>query len=281
MSTACREPAPDSVLSAIGRITLDAKPAGERRTGKPSAPFDRAGAGDGRIAYRASPRPYLGESAVECEQCLELLPLALLEIAPPPQQQPPLASEHPAGVAALAEELRPSGLVDRVVDMAEDVELVRDDPGVRQVGPETLREGLPHVDTHGPDGAPLAARQGLGEEAVQGLALPLQPDPERFPPLQVADDGQKLVALAKIDLIDPQVPQGPARARRRPPLQHALVHPADGSRAGNLHFAATRLTGAASQSCATVLSSRVVACALPVTNGNRSVRTPQRRHRTR
>jgi uncharacterized protein YbaR (Trm112 family) len=27
----------------IGRITLDAKPTGERRTGKPCAPFDRAG----------------------------------------------------------------------------------------------------------------------------------------------------------------------------------------------------------------------------------------------
>src|SRR5207247_8911618 len=45
---------------AIVLITLAAKPAGERRTGKPSAPFDRAGAGDGRMAYRASPRPYSG-----------------------------------------------------------------------------------------------------------------------------------------------------------------------------------------------------------------------------
>jgi putative transposase len=38
---------PESTPSAIGRITLDAKPAGERRTGNPCAPFDRAGAGDG------------------------------------------------------------------------------------------------------------------------------------------------------------------------------------------------------------------------------------------
>jgi hypothetical protein len=35
------------------------KPAGERRTGDLYAPFERAGAGDGRFAYRASPRPYL------------------------------------------------------------------------------------------------------------------------------------------------------------------------------------------------------------------------------
>ncbi len=34
------------------------KPARERRTGNLYAPFERAGAGDGRFAYRASPRPY-------------------------------------------------------------------------------------------------------------------------------------------------------------------------------------------------------------------------------
>jgi hypothetical protein len=50
---------------AIGLITLDTKPAGERRTGNPSAPFDRAGAGDGRMAYRASPRPYSGQDVAQ------------------------------------------------------------------------------------------------------------------------------------------------------------------------------------------------------------------------
>jgi len=51
---------PESRPSAIGRITLDAKLAGERRTGNPYAPFERAGAGDGHFVYRASPRPYGG-----------------------------------------------------------------------------------------------------------------------------------------------------------------------------------------------------------------------------
>jgi hypothetical protein len=50
--------ASESAPSVIGPITLDAKPTGERRTGDPSAPFDRAGAGDGLTGYRASPRPY-------------------------------------------------------------------------------------------------------------------------------------------------------------------------------------------------------------------------------
>jgi hypothetical protein len=58
MTTGCSTRSmPESAPSAIGRITPEAKPAGERRTGNPCAPFDRAGAGDGRIAYRATLDP--------------------------------------------------------------------------------------------------------------------------------------------------------------------------------------------------------------------------------
>jgi hypothetical protein len=39
--------ASESTPSAIGHITFDAKPTGERRTANPCAPFDVAGAGDG------------------------------------------------------------------------------------------------------------------------------------------------------------------------------------------------------------------------------------------
>src|SRR5262245_12112123 len=59
MTTGCNTRSmPESAPNAIGHITLRVKPAGERRTGNPSAPFDRAGAGDGRVSHRASPRPY-------------------------------------------------------------------------------------------------------------------------------------------------------------------------------------------------------------------------------
>lgn len=50
---------------------------------------------------------------------------------------------------------------------------------------------------------------------------------------------------------------------------------------GRPHLAATRLTGAASQSWATAVSSRVVSCAFLATKGRRSVRIPQRGQRTR
>jgi len=59
MTTGCNtRSVSESAPSPIGRITLGTKPAGERRTGNLYAPFERAGAGDGRFAYRASPRPY-------------------------------------------------------------------------------------------------------------------------------------------------------------------------------------------------------------------------------
>jgi hypothetical protein len=60
----------------IGLITLGMKPAGERRTGNPCAPFDRAGAGDGCIAYRASSRPYSLDSF--CRETGFLLPKGMV-----------------------------------------------------------------------------------------------------------------------------------------------------------------------------------------------------------
>ena len=58
----------------IGRITLDAKYAGERSAGKPPAPFDEAGAGNGTMAagLRASakaldhpPEPNVGAPVLD------------------------------------------------------------------------------------------------------------------------------------------------------------------------------------------------------------------------
>ena len=44
------EPTAESAASTIGHITLDVKQTGERSAGKPPAPFDVAGAGDGLTA---------------------------------------------------------------------------------------------------------------------------------------------------------------------------------------------------------------------------------------
>src|SRR3989442_56950 len=110
-----------------------------------------------------------GEAAVERQQLLDQATLVALQMRPAAQEHPPLAPQQAAGGAALAEELGAPRLVHRVVDVAQDVKLVVDDAGLGQVGPEALRERLPHVDTDGPHGPAPARRQSLGEEAVQGL----------------------------------------------------------------------------------------------------------------
>ena len=56
---------PESAAGLIGPINLQKKLTGKRSAGKPHAAFDEAGAGNGLIEYRASPRPYLwGERRV-------------------------------------------------------------------------------------------------------------------------------------------------------------------------------------------------------------------------
>lgn len=49
----------ESVSSTIGQVSFDTKVLGERSAGNPHAAFDVAGAGNGRLSYRARSRPYL------------------------------------------------------------------------------------------------------------------------------------------------------------------------------------------------------------------------------
>ncbi len=169
----------------------------------------------------------LGQPAVQGQELLAQSAFAVLQVRPA-AQQPALPSQQAAGRAALAEALGPAGLIERFVDVAQDVELVVHDPGLGQVLPEALHEGLPHVHAPRPDRPPKLGRQGLDEEPVQGLPPALQPDSQGFAPLQVTDDGEELVALAKRDRIDPEGLQGLPSSARRPAAQDTLIHAAHG-----------------------------------------------------
>jgi hypothetical protein len=107
------------------------------------------------------------------------------------------------------------------------VELVVDDPGVGQMPAQALHEGLPHVHADGPDEAAAPARQGLGEVAVQRLALALPAHPHRLPGLEVADHGQELHPLTQEDLVHPEVTEGCPRPPGRPAVQDPLVQAPD------------------------------------------------------
>jgi len=77
----------------------------------------------------------LGQAPVEGEEVPEGLAIRPVEIGPTAQEQPPLAADQPAGRSPLPEELRPARLVQRLTGVAEDMELVVDDPRVGEVGP--------------------------------------------------------------------------------------------------------------------------------------------------
>src|SRR5438128_1958258 len=101
----------------------------------------------------------LGQAAVEGEELAEGLAVLAVEMRPAPQEEPALAAHQPPRRAALAKELGPPGLVHGLARMAEDVELVVDEPGVGQVRPKALPKGLPHVHADRADRAPASGRQ--------------------------------------------------------------------------------------------------------------------------
>lgn len=118
------------------------------------------------------------ESAIEGQPCLHQPALVPLQVGPPAQQQPPLASEQAAGLPAVPEARSPPGLVDRGGDMAQDVERVVHDPGVGQVGPQALEKRSPPVHADGPDaadgaeyqrGGAVVADEGTFEPHVDGV----------------------------------------------------------------------------------------------------------------
>src|SRR5262245_33844852 len=65
--------ASESKPNAIGHITLDVKPTGERRTGNPCAPFDVAGAGDGPRGTAPAPDPTVDLLLVHPARAMERL----------------------------------------------------------------------------------------------------------------------------------------------------------------------------------------------------------------
>ncbi len=146
------------------------------------------------------------QAPVDGEERAEGLALLPLQVGPAPEQESAFAAHQPPGLPpALPEELGPMHLVHRGVRVPEHVELVVDDPGLRQVDPQALTEGFPHVHTDRPDALAVVGRQGLGTELIQRLPLSILPHPKGLAPLQVAHHGQELDALAQEELINPEI----------------------------------------------------------------------------
>src|ERR1700720_4203412 len=147
------------------------------------------------------------ELAVESKQGVEFLPLVGGQVDPPAQQQPALSLDQPAQVPALAKKLCPPYFINSLVGMLHDVELVIDDAAAGSPLLDAQPKRLPHIYARHLDACSLPGAQFCIEELVQGLLLPLPPEPQRFTALQVARDGQEFLLLPQMDLIHSQLPQ--------------------------------------------------------------------------
>src|SRR3972149_4699931 len=129
--------------------------------------------------------------------------------------EPALPPGH-AGVLALAH------LVEGVAQMAQDVELVEQDAGLRGVPRGGQAKGLPHVHDGEPNPRRLARAQPRVELVQARLRTILTPKPDRALPDQVADDDAVGVALLDRDLVEPDHPR-PGRPGPPQLLAHVLL----------------------------------------------------------
>src|SRR6202030_1317233 len=109
-------------------------------------------------------------------------------------EAPTLAAE--AGVFGLAH------FVERLAEMAHDMELVEQDPRLRRFFLRDVAERLPHVHHGELDFAALFEPQPVVERRHAGLGTILAAEPDRPLANQVADHNAIAVALADRDLVD-------------------------------------------------------------------------------
>src|ERR1700675_3120725 len=108
-------------------------------------------------------------------------------------EAPTLAAE--AGVFGLAH------LVERLAEMAHDVELVEQDRRLRRFVLRDVAERLPHVHHGEPDFAALFEPQPVVERRHAGLGTILAAEPDRPLANEVAEHDAIAVALADRDLV--------------------------------------------------------------------------------
>src|SRR5262245_22993871 len=167
----------------------------------------------------------LEQAAVHDQQRHELAAAPAREAPVLGQEQPLLAADRVAVGAAAPEELPSANLLDRLGQVALDVEPVEHDVGQGCVGLDRTDVALPHV--HGDYAkAPTASAPELGEERVEGVALAAFADPDHAGPGVVPDDSQELaLAAAVADLVDTDDPQRLAELACRRLLDPALDEP--------------------------------------------------------
>src|SRR3989442_2647943 len=159
------------------------------------------------------------EPLVGLEQLAQGRSTIVGEVVPAGEQGVALPLDEGAVLAGETAVLAAPHLVERVTEVAHDVELVEDHPSVRSVLRERVAEGLPHVHRGELDGRALLRAQRGKEDVQVGFGASPAADPDRPAALKVAHHHAVVVALADGDLIDADGPR-----RGEPGLRDLLLH---------------------------------------------------------
>src|SRR5690348_8896172 len=156
----------------------------------------------------------LEQAAIHGQQLHELATPASRQAPVLGQEQPLLAADRVAVDASTSEELLPAYLLDRLGQIALDVEAVEHDLGQRRMGLHRADVAPPHVHRHHAEPAASPAPE-LGEKAVERVLLAALADPDHARPSVIPRDGQELaLAPAVADFVDADHAQRLAKLAR-------------------------------------------------------------------
>src|SRR3990172_7493355 len=159
------------------------------------------------------------EPLVRGQQLLEAGPAVVAEVLPAREQGVALPLDEGPVLAGEPAVLAAAYLVERIREVAHDVELVEDDAGVGCVPRQRVAEGLPHVHRGELDARRLLRTQRREEEIEVRLGAALAAHPDRPAAVEVAHHDAVVVALADGDLVDADGPR-----RGHPGAGHLLLH---------------------------------------------------------
>lgn len=169
-----------------------------------------------------------GQALVGAQQLLQGAAPSQCEIGAVGEERVPLALDEGPVLRRHAVILGATDLIHRVSQMTQDVELVKEDLGLRCVRLDRVAERLPHVHHRQPNAGRLLGAQVEKEPVQVGFSPALPSDPDRAAALQVAHDDAIRVALLDRQFIHTDHMRGWRRRLSQPGLHIVSVQGLNG-----------------------------------------------------
>lgn len=165
----------------------------------------------------------LEEAAVDEEEVAQLAALVAGEVPPAAQKEPALAAAVLAHDRTGAEELVATHLVDGSRRVLQDVKLVEDDLGARQLVRDGVDVWAVHVGAHGLDGGTLARVERTVEEAFERGLRAVARKADHLAVVEIGEHGPVALTTTALDLIGAEMARTPPRARAIPVLKKRVL----------------------------------------------------------